>query len=428
MIKILRSPRSIILIRTAALLVVVSLSWSCSGSKITDAGEIPPTYFSPRTTGIENSDQEGKYPPAKNVILFIGDGMGAEHRKAARWFGFGLDGELAMDQLETHGLILTHSANRVITDSAAAATAMATGVKTKNGVIGLDRNFQVVATILEQAQLQGKATGLVTTTSLNHATPAAFASHVISRNMMTEIASQYLEAGVEVLLGGGEDEFLPVGEPGCFPEDGERDDGRNLIVEAERAGYIYICDPDQLLQIDPVVTDQLLGLFADDGLADPFAPSLAEMTGVALDILSRDDDGFFLMVEGGQIDWASHSNQSDKVLSRMLSFDEAIQEAISRPGILEDTLIIVAADHETGGLSLSESPQGKRKEEGPFLMPDGDQFYIIWKSTKHTVLPVPVSAGGPLAHNLEGLHDNTFIYDLMYAAMFGIEDQGIKVE
>ena len=210
---------------------------------------------------------------AKNIILFIGDGMGAEHRKAARWATVGKNGKLAMDNMPASGWIQTHSADSVITDSAAAATAMATGVKTNNGVIALDMNLGYVSTILEKAKGKGKLTGLVTTTHITHATPAAFASHVEDRDRMKEIAEQMLVTGVDVLLGGGEDEFLPMSDSGCYPGAGKRRDGRNLINEATAIGYMYVCDQASFSLIDPDSTQQLIGLFADEGMTRPFSPS-----------------------------------------------------------------------------------------------------------------------------------------------------------
>jgi alkaline phosphatase len=248
---------------------------------------------------------------ATNIILFIGDGMGEEHRKAASWTTVGETGFLAMDDMPTIGWAQTRSADNLVTDSAAAATAMSTGVKTNNGVIGLDANLNFVPTILEEAKRQGKMTGLVTTTQVTHATPAAFAAHVENRNMMTDIAVQIIDARVDVILGGGEDEFFPFTDIGCFPEAGERDDGRNLIDESVAVGYTYVCDPASFSAIDPISTDRLLGLFADEGMPRPFSPSLVEMTHKAIDILSKNPAGFFLLVEGGQIDWASHSNDAE---------------------------------------------------------------------------------------------------------------------
>jgi alkaline phosphatase len=235
--------------------------------------------------------------------------MGEPHRTAARWSTAGQRGTLAMDTLPVVGWSRTASADFAVTDSAAGGTAIAAGVKTNNGVVGLDPDGNELVTILEQAKMQGKAVGLVTTTQMAHATPASFAAHVPDRLMMTEIARQMLANGVEVLLGGGEDEFLPTTATGCYPQPGKRADGRNLIEEALADGYTYVCDAAGLAAVEPGSTSRLLGLLADEQLSRPFAPSLAELTRQAIDILDQDPDGFFLMVEGGQIDTAAHNNK-----------------------------------------------------------------------------------------------------------------------
>jgi alkaline phosphatase len=356
-------------------------------------------------------------PKAKNFILFIGDGMGAEHRKAARWAALGKNGKLSMDDMPTNGLIETRSADSAITDSAAAATAMATGVKTNNGVIALDANLSYVSTILEDAKSKGKLVGLVTTTHLTHATPAAFASHIDNRGLMTEIAEQMLVTGVDVLLGGGEDEFLPISENGCFPEAGERSDGRNLINEAISIGYMYVCDTASFTLIEPDSTYKLLGIFADEGMTRPHSPTLANMTSKAIQILSKNSDGFFLMVEGGQIDWASHKNDAVNAISDTIAFDDAVEIAKQFASKANDTLIIVTADHETGGMIVSSTSSGLASEDGPFSTPSGDIFYVNWSTTGHTAVNVPVTSQGPSSDILDGVNDNTFIHDVLLGAL-----------
>ena len=300
------------------------------------------------------------------IILFIGDGMGSQHRKAAAWVQYGLEGQLLMDQLPFQGWLQTASADNVITDSAAAATALATGFKTNNGMIGVDPDGTTLTTILEYAQEKGMAVGLVTTVQISHATPAAFAAHVTDRNRMTDIAAQLMDHGVNVLLGGGEDQFLPAGTSGCFPQDGERGDGRNLVLEAQAAGYTYVCNSTDFNAIDPATTDYLLGLFADDGMLRPFQPDLASMTGKAIQILSRDPDGFFLMVEGGQIDWASHDNDAANAIQDTIDFDQAVNVGTTYAVGTPDSLLIVSADHETGGMDTHLIPTGISGEDGPF--------------------------------------------------------------
>ncbi len=351
-----------------------------------------------------------------NIILFIGDGMGNAHRLAARWVSVGETGMLSMDNMSTNSWAQTGSADDPVTDSAAAATAMSTGVKTNNGVIGMDADLNIVFTILEEAKSRGKKVGLVTTTQVTHATPAAFAAHKRNRNLMTDIAEQILDAEVDVILGGGEDEFLPTTQIGCFPEAGERNDGRNLIDEATALGYTYVCEPADFSAVDAVSTFRLLGLFADEGMTRPFTPSLAEMTQKAIDILSKSSKGFFLMVEGGQIDWASHSNDADNAISDTIELDKAVKVAKDFVLVDNDTLVIVTADHETGGMSVSLSSRGASAEDGPFGMPTGTEFYVNWSTTSHTASDVPVTALGPSSDMLTGTYENTYIFDVMLSA------------
>ena len=353
---------------------------------------------------------------ARSVLLFIGDGMGAEQRKAGRWAAVGQSGQLAMDTLSVSGWLQTASANNPITDSAAGATAMATGVKTDNGHIGVDPDEGVLETILEIAEERGMVTGLVTTVEVSHATPAAFAAHVPDRNMMLEIALQMIGSGVDVLLGGGEDEFLPPAEAGCYAGVGERTDGRNLIAEAQASGFTYVCDAAGLATVNTLTTDQLLGHFAGAEMQRPYSPTLAEMTEASIEILSGDPQGFFLMVEGGRIDKAGHANDGANVILDVIGFDEAVQVGLDYAALHPDTLVIVAADHETGGMSVSLSSTSAPDEDGPFTMPDSTPFYINWTTTGHTAADVPVTASGPWSTTLQGTHQNTEVFFTMRKA------------
>jgi alkaline phosphatase len=261
------------------------------------------------------------------------------------------------------------------------------------------------------------AVGLVTTTQMAHATPAAFASHVPSRIMMTEIASQMLAHEVDIMLGGGEDEFLPAGAVGCYPKPGEREDGRNLVAEATAAGYTYVCDSTAFAALVPTSTVRLLGLFADEGMTRPFSPSLAEMTQTAIAILSQDPEGFFLMVEGGQIDWACHLNDAATAISDTVGLDEAVVVAQSYASTRDGVLVIVTGDHETGGMTVGVSPTGSPGEDGPFYAPDGEPFYVNWTTGNHTGEDVPTTAQGLHSYLLAGTNENTLIHDVMSKAL-----------
>jgi len=350
-------------------------------------------------------------PPA--ILLFIGDGLGEAHRTAARWSSVGQGGQLNMDQFPYTSWTKTASADNAVTDSAAAATALATGIKTNNGILGMDPNGTLWTTILEWAQDRGFAVGLVTTTEVSDATPAGFASHILDRDQTTDIVLQMIEHRPNVLLGGGEDEFLPSNTTGCYPKPGVRTDGRNLIQEAITEGYTYVCTEAAFNAIDPLSTTYLLGLFGDNGMARPYKPSMAKMTAKAISILSPDPDGFFLMVEGGRLDKAAHNNDAVNVIQDTLAFDAAIQIGINYAATNTNAIVIVTGDHETGGMSVSLTSSGKPDEDGPFEMPNGTPFYINWTTTFHTGVDVPTTASGYLGDQLLGTYENTHIYEVM---------------
>ncbi|MDI3280079.1 MAG: alkaline phosphatase [Bacillota bacterium] len=298
--------------------------------------------------------------PVKNLILLIGDGMGFGQLTAARI----VKGEsLYMDGFPVVGTASTYPNDpqeKWVTDSAAAGTALATGVKSYNAAISVDVNRKPVKTILEAAQEAGKATGLVTTTRITHATPAVFAAHHVNRDAEQEIAVDMLNHNVDVLLGGGKGYFVPAAQKG------KRTDGRDLIAEARSKGYTFVETKDEL---NKVTGGKVLGLFKSSHLSyeldrDPARePSLAEMTRKAIELLSRDPDGFFLMVEGGRIDHASHAHDAAAAVYDTLAFDEAVGVALDFALRNPDTLVVVTADHETGGLSVGGYGQYNFKPE-----------------------------------------------------------------
>jgi len=313
----------------------------------------------------------------RNVILMIGDGMGVAQISLARLSLGSSSQPLFMDTLPYAALVQTQSANAVVTDSAAAGTALATGYKTNNGMISVLPDGTPVETILERAMKLRKSVGLVTTTTITHATPAAFGAHVTSRGDEGDIAIQYMEKKIDVLLGGGRAMFAPKTSKG----------GRDLLGDAERAGYVVVDSRDGLLSARG---SKLLGLFQDGALTtDPPEPSLAEMTEKAIEILSADRDGFFLMVEGGQIDWRCHDNDRVGAVKQLLQFDLAVGKALEFARGREDTLVIVTADHETGGLAIT----GKDS--------------VSWGTKGHSGVAVPLFAYGPGAESFSGVLDNT---------------------
>lgn len=329
----------------------------------------------------------------KNIIFCIGDGMGAGQVTAARIRAAGVDGKLYMERMPTTGIVRTHSADSLITDSAASGTALACGVKTKNGMIGMTADGKKYKTILEAAGEQGRLTGLVTTTQITNATPAAFAAHIESRQIQDKIAEQLLANRVNVLFGGGKRYFLPATDANS-----KRKDRKDLIAQAKRAGYTYIQTAEELKSAQGRF---LLGLFQTGPLStQPPEPSLAELTAKAIEILSSngqgESKGFFLMIEGGQIDWACHDNDLDNTIRQTLLFDLAVKNAVDfalKDGL---TLVVVTADHETGGLNIIGG-KGKNNLE------------VCWCTKGHSGLPVPVYALGPKAEIFSGVYDNTEI-------------------
>ncbi|MBN8209058.1 alkaline phosphatase [Bacillus sp. NTK071] len=309
--------------------------------------------FAGNAPGIEaKSDKDHKDKnEIENVIFLIGDGMGPAYTTAYRSFKDDKSTpymeETAFDQ-HLVGAQQTYSwdPEETVTDSAAAGTAMAAGIKTYNGAISVDVDKEEVKTVLEEAKENEKATGLVSTSQINHATPASFGAHDESRNNYNDIADDYYdemingEHKVDVLLGGGTSYF-------------ERSD-RNLTEEFKKDGYSYVTSKEELAKDK---NEQILGLFAPKGLDKAIdrtedTPSLEEMTDAALDRLKKDDDGFFLMVEGSQIDWAGHDNDAVAAMSEMEDFEKAYQKAIEFAKKDKHTLVVTTADHSTGGMTM----------------------------------------------------------------------------
>ncbi len=277
----------------------------------------------------------------ENVILFIGDGMGLQQVTLARLAGRDRpEDPLAMETLPEFGAITTHSADNLVTDSAAAATAMATGVKVDNHVLSSKPDGKPIRTILEAAEAKGLASGLVTTTRITHATPAAFASHAEERTKEAEIARQYLDCGAEVLLGGGAKHF---------------DD--EALAAFRKKGYEVVTDRAGLGRVR---TGSVLGLFHEDHMSYELdrgatqEPSLEDMTTKAIDLLGARGKGFFLMVEGGRIDLACHGHDAAASVADTLAFDRAVAAATRWAREDGHTLVVVTADHTTGGLAITE--------------------------------------------------------------------------
>lgn len=344
-------------------------------------------------------DQE-ELPPKKirNVILFIGDGMGPQQLGMLFAYAHLAPGSTVpdrtpaielMSQQGTVALVRTEPYGAVVVDSAASATQLASGEMAGSEMIGANYLGQSVPSVLEIAKQMGKSTGLVSDTRITHATPAAFAAHQPHRSMENEIASDMLENQVDVLLSGGLRNWVPqtvndkdspaylamvqmIG--GLFEPSSRRQDNRNLLVEA-RQNYQLVFDRNGLAKVKE---GRILGLFADSGMLDAIdernaiqsgdltEPTLAEMTGKAVEVLSQNPEGFFLMVEGGQIDWCGHNNDAGCLLHELLQLDDAVRTVYQWAEGRDDTLVLVTADHETGsfGFSYSGTPLPEPKTLG----------------------------------------------------------------
>ncbi|WP_431688058.1 alkaline phosphatase [Hahella sp. NBU794] len=337
-----------------------------------------------------------KETEVKNVIMMIGDGMGPQQIGLLHEYAINAPDSIYHGQLTgmqkfmdagVIGLSRHTPAYNLVVDSACSATQLATGEPAPSEVIGVDKVGNHVETVLEKAKRMGKSTGLVSDTRLTHATPASFAAHRAHRSMENQIAEDMLADEVDVMLSGGLRHWLPKsvndkGElyqqlekktEGAVQLKSKRKDDKNLLAEAENKGYQLAFNRHQL---DAAKGDKLLGLFNYSGMMngirythtkdDPkrTEPSLKEMTMKALDILSRNEKGFFLMIEGGQIDWAGHDNDAGTMLHEMLKFDETINYVYEWVKNRQDTLVIITADHETGGFGFSYSrsniPEGEK--------------------------------------------------------------------
>jgi alkaline phosphatase len=317
-------------------------------------------------------------PPG--VIVLIGDGMGPGQIAAASLYRHGARNALAMQQLASSGQLRTGSPSG-ITDSAAAATVMATGVYTYNGSVGLDRQGAPVENLVERAAHRGWSTGVVTTTALPHATPAGFTAHVSSRGLMTEIAEQMVRnAHPDVMLGGGALYFTSA-----------------LDSELAAAGYTRVTTGAELAAAVEIGAPRLFGVFAGDHLAlvagrapGTTEPTLAQMTAAALTTLDRDPHGFLLVVEGGRIDHGGHANSLTDVVAETLGFDDAVAYAAAWSRGRGNVTVMVTADHETGGLEVLED------------RPAGQYPPVSWRWGNHTNTRVAIFAEGPGTAMVDG--------------------------
>ena len=293
---------------------------------------------------------------AKNIILLIADGMSISQVSSYILIKGGPNERLAVDKFPVSGIVLTHSEDAIVTDSASSATAYSTGFKTINGALGLDKDLNYLENLTEKIHNYGYVSSLISTSEITHATPAAFAAHVDLRWKTDEISKQMIESNVVTILGGGRHFFLPE-ENG-----GKRDDGLNLY-EQVKSTQTLLTHKNELDSVDLTTTKKIIGLFADEHLRDiekpdnhSSEPATKDMLDFAIkrseSLMRNGCRGYFIMVEGSQVDWAGHANSIDYLVREMEDFEEAVVLAKSYAEQNNETLVIVTADHETGGLLI----------------------------------------------------------------------------
>lgn len=357
---------------------------------------------------------------ARNIILMIGDGMGPSQVHALWIYSAEyLDKNLAMVEVMNKGrtaFMYNDTVDNIVPDSAAAATQIATGVRVTNRVVSVDGEGKPLKSILELARDKGKATGLVTTSAITDATPAAFAAHVKNRRDEDVIAEQLIESGVHVMFGGGRAFFIPG-----YVEGSKRKDDVDLLGKANKSGYEITETAEGMMKSG---AKKLLGLFSLHSMPSEVnrqgshTPSLAEMTKKAIEILSASKDGFFLMVEGGGIDHASHHNDITALISEVMAFDDAVKVAYEFQMSHGDTLLIITADHETGGLALlpRSVKDRKRKENDSAEGRKEIDRHARWATGSHTATPLFLWGIGPGSEKINGWRHNTEVYFIMREA------------
>ena len=346
-----------------------------------------------------NKSQENSNSTPKNIILLIGDGMGISQITAGMYRN---GNKLELERCNTIGLIKTNSKKELITDSSAGATAFATGKKTRNGMISQamedSTNYK---TFVEYAEENKKATGIVVTSTVTHATPACFYAHYPQRYDANEaISEQFVNSGVDVLIGGGKKYFET------------RKDGRNLLQELTEKGYTIPdtltsnFDTKEIFKLAYLYSPTQPGkrIFSEGDEAPSRGPILPLATQKAIDILKKDTNGFFLLVEGSQIDWGGHNNDSEYIINEMLDFNETIKIALDYADQNGETLVIITADHETGGYAIIEGEL------------DGSSLTGGFSTKHHSASMIPVFAHGKGAKNFSGIYDNTQIFYKMMEA------------
>ncbi len=383
-------------------LLITSLNFDVVHRKGTTSSPVLQTdtnAHQPKMPLIENE-------PIKNVILFIGDGMGLGQVTATRYRYYGPAGRLHMERMPVTGLLNTFAAtDQWITDSGAGATALATGHKTDIGMIGVTPDGRKHKSIMAVLQEAGLSTGLITTSDITDATPAAFSSHVPSRKMKEEIAKQLIDSKINLLISGGET---------YHGKELEGEERISVMKYAQDKGYTVIHEKDDLINsTEPNIMALFEGMasdkFSEAITFNDATPTLRECTAKAIDLFKEKNEGFFLMIEEEGIDSGSHINRIDFVTSHLKNFDDAVAVALDFASKNKETLVLVLADHETGGLTLVKDNSTP------------DQIGVRWSTDGHTGQPVPLFAFGPHADAFTGVLDNTDLPKII-ADLMGIQN------
>ncbi|MCB9377688.1 MAG: alkaline phosphatase [Holophagales bacterium] len=385
----------------SAVAVAVAISWLVSSDGVVGGGRRRVPVASAPLGGLALPSEWTPPPiaegPVANLVLMVGDGMGIGSLAAARLRAFGVDGTFLLERLPVTGLVSVEPLGGVVPKSDAAATALSTGVRTENGRIALTPDGVAHRTLLEAARDAGHATGLVTTSEIFDATPAAFAAHVRRRRDFAAILDQMTTSGTDLLLGGGLETFGGA--------DGER------LTAARKRGVVVATDPDGLGRAAGL---PLWGIFPGSTLGEaPTHPTVGELAAVALDRLSAEGDrrgtGFFLLIEEEGMDTAGHARDLDRLAGAALRFDGAVERVARFAAARGDTLVVVVGDHATGGVVVDESSTA-------------DRLRVVWANARHTGEPVPLYAYGPAqaALGFTGRRDNAAVGRLL-ASSLGLE-------
>ena len=339
---------------------------------------------------------------AKNVILLIGDGTGLSQISSAFYFK---ETSPNYARFKHIGLINTSSSREDITDSAAGATAFASGIKTYNGAIGIADDSTEVKNLVEIVSTQHIKTGVISTSSIQHATPASFYAHAINRGLYEDITADMVGSDIDFFAGGGIKFF------------NKRKDGKNLLEELKEKGFwmdtTALGDFEQIKQ-----HSKMAYLLAENHLdavnkgRGDYLPKAAEL---GIQFLNKDADksNFFLMIEGSQIDWGGHANDAEYLISELIDFDNAIGKALDFAEKDGNTLVIVTADHETGGFTLASTP--KKTEDGKSYS-DYNEITGTFSTNGHSATLIPVFAYGPGAELFSGVYQNTEIFHKIFEA------------